>query len=302
VRFLAALGAWYRASGRQLPLMDGFSFHSYPDQTTDPLDRGYPWPEAGFPNLDRIKQGLWDAFRDTPQPTPVNGLQLYLDEVGWQVDTAGLPGYLGAENVAVTDESTQAGIYAELVRASACDPQIAEVNIFGFYDDRPRDVGFQAALNHVDGTPRASLESVRAAITETAGGCERSMVPWSPTKRVVGAALSSWTFLPGRSIRFDVTAGEGAHVVACLLPGRLGASAAAAVMTRRAATSPGCSAGSEMPWRPVRFTFRRSPPARPVTVAIRLVAESSPSRTSVLSRQVTLSGITRSDSWANSRP
>ena len=36
---------------------------------------------------------------------------------------------------------------------AACDPQIAEVNIFGFYDDSPRDSGFQAALNHVDGTP-----------------------------------------------------------------------------------------------------------------------------------------------------
>ena len=63
VRFLAALGAWYRASGRTLPLMDGLSFHPYPDQAIDPLDRGYRWPKAGFANLDRIKQAIWDAFR-----------------------------------------------------------------------------------------------------------------------------------------------------------------------------------------------------------------------------------------------
>jgi hypothetical protein len=87
VRFLAALGAWYRASGRLLPLMDGLSFHPYPNQATDPLDRGYPWPNAGFADVGRIKQALWDAFRDTPQATTVNGLKLYLDEVGWQVDT-----------------------------------------------------------------------------------------------------------------------------------------------------------------------------------------------------------------------
>ena len=47
VRFLAALGAWYRASGRQRPLMDGLSFHPYPNVATDPLSRGYAWPNAG---------------------------------------------------------------------------------------------------------------------------------------------------------------------------------------------------------------------------------------------------------------
>nr|MBA2642757.1 hypothetical protein [Actinomycetota bacterium] len=31
VRFLRALGAWYRSSGRTRPLMDGFSFHPYPN-------------------------------------------------------------------------------------------------------------------------------------------------------------------------------------------------------------------------------------------------------------------------------
>ena len=39
VRFLAALGAWYRSSGRE-PLMDGLSFHPYPNRATD------PWPAA----------------------------------------------------------------------------------------------------------------------------------------------------------------------------------------------------------------------------------------------------------------
>ena len=100
----------------------------------------------------------------------MNGLKLYLDEVGWQVDTSALRGYTGTENVRVTDDASQAGIYAGLVRAAACDPHVAEVNIFGFYDDVPRDTGFQAALYRVDGTPRASADAVRAAIAETAIG------------------------------------------------------------------------------------------------------------------------------------
>ena len=45
VRFIAALGAWYRGSGRERPLMDGFSFHPYPNRATDPLELGYDWPK-----------------------------------------------------------------------------------------------------------------------------------------------------------------------------------------------------------------------------------------------------------------
>ena len=49
--------------------MDGFSFHPYPNEATDPLERGYAWPNAGFANLDRLKQALWDAFQ-TPRSRP----------------------------------------------------------------------------------------------------------------------------------------------------------------------------------------------------------------------------------------
>ena len=197
VRFLAALGAWYRSSGRTLPLMDGLSFHPYPSQATDSLDRGYRWPNAGFADLGRIKQAMWDAFRDTAQPTTVNGLRLYLDEVGWQVDTSTLPGYTGTENVRVTDEASQAGVYGGLVRAAACDPHIAEVNIFGFYDDTPRDTGFQAALHRLDGTPRASAAAVQGAIAETTEGCLSPVAAWYPAKRVVGAVARSGRSTPG---------------------------------------------------------------------------------------------------------
>ena len=46
---------------------------------------GYPWPNAGVTNLDRIKQAVWDAFRGTAQTTFEQGLRIRLDEVGWQV-------------------------------------------------------------------------------------------------------------------------------------------------------------------------------------------------------------------------
>jgi hypothetical protein len=285
VRFLAALGTWYRASGRGLPLMDGLSFHPYPNRATDPLDRGYRWPSAGFADLDRIKQALWDAFQGTAQPTTLDGLQLYLDEVGWQVDTSTLVGYTGTENVQVTDEATQAGIYASLVEAAGCDPQIAEVNIFGFYDDVPRDSGFQSALNHVDGTPRASATSVKAAIAQAASGCGGRPVTWSPAHKVVGAAAPAWHIRARRTITFAAEAAEGADVVACLLPGHLGGFAAASALATKTASSPGCRGGKALPLRPISFTLRRGTgPLRPVTVAVKLTAETNARRVSTFSR------------------
>ena len=101
VHFLDSLGDWYRASGRPAPLMDGYSYHPYPNPSdfSVPFTFTYGWPNAGVQELPRIKQALFDAFNGTPQPTTLQGLKLYLDEVGWQVDTGGNPAYEGSENV-----------------------------------------------------------------------------------------------------------------------------------------------------------------------------------------------------------
>jgi len=285
VRFLAALGAWYRTSGRTQPLMDDLSFHPYPERATDGLERGYSWPNAGFVDLGRIKQAVWDAFRDTAQPTTVNGLRLYLDEVGWQVDTEGLLGYSGVENVAVTNEGSQASIYSALVRDVACDPHVAELNFFGFYDNIERD-GFQSALHRVDGTPRASAAAVQSAISETEAGCTAPTRAWYPAKRVIGAEAPSWRIEGRRMIQVAAGAAEGADVVACLLPGKLGANRAATEMASRTATSPGCLGGKVLPRRPAKLTLRREGVLQPATVAIRLVAETSTLRSRTFSRQL----------------
>ena len=214
IRFLRALGAWYRKSGRLRPLMDGFSFHPYPNRATDPLDRGYGWPNAGFVNLDRMKQALWDAFHGTPQPTTVSGLGLHLDEVGWQVDTRARIGYHGVENVPVTDELTQAAIYAELIRRAACDPDVVEVSFFGFRDDGLR-TGFQAALHRADGTPRPAASAVQEAIAETADGCAGEEVLWEPAFEVAGVQVGLGD-VSAAGVSARVRAGEDAQARVCV--------------------------------------------------------------------------------------
>lgn len=187
VRFLTALGEWYRGSGRTKPLMDKISFHPYPNDNRDALLRGYQWPNVGVPNVDRLKQALWDAFNGTGQPHPESGLEGDADEVGWQVNTEGKAGYTGAENVPVTNEENQAKIYGELVRYIVCDAFIATLNFFGYYDDQPRDAGFQAGLRWVDGAARAANQAVQDAIAETGGKCKGTPRSWKHATTVIGA-------------------------------------------------------------------------------------------------------------------
>ena len=280
VRFLAALGAWYRASGRSRPLMDGLSFHPYPNVATDPLDRGYAWPNAGFVNLDRIKQAVWDAFSGTPQPTTLDGLRLYLDEVGWQVDTSGAEGYLGTENVRVTDEASQAAIYGELLRRAACDPDVAQVNVFGFRDDALRS-GFQAGLNRVDGTPRPSADAVRAVVAMP--GCTTARTLWRPARTVLGAKGPVVRVTAG-AIAVELTAGEAASAHVCLLAGAYTRSSADRILGGRSGGATRCRSMPVVQAR--RTTLWLARPAGSSTVAVRLEAVANPIRATIAVRPV----------------
>ena len=172
VKFLSALGAAYRASGRRKPLMDMFAFHPYPKTDRDPLAKGYPWPNAGVPNLGRIKQAFFDGFHGTSQKTFEQGLKMKLDEVGWQVGV--VPGsqgaYFGQESIQPTDEQSQASIYAALLRQVACDPAVDAVLFFGFQDEPNLD-RWQSGLMRADGSKRASYDSVKATLAQTGGRC-----------------------------------------------------------------------------------------------------------------------------------
>jgi hypothetical protein len=277
VRFLAALGAWYRSSGRTRPLMDGLSFHPYPNRATDPLERGYPWPNAGFVNLDRVRQAVWDAFAGTGQPTTLGGLRLYLDEIGWQVDTTAVEGHTGAENVPVTTESHQAAVYGEVVRRAACDPDIAQVNVFGFRDDAAR-AGFQAGLYRVDGTARPSADAVRVALAEQRACASRA---WRPVRGVLGAGAPK-IGAAGGVLRITLGAAEGARARACLLVGRQTAATARRVLAVRSGPTAGCVTVTMAANRATTLRLPRGHGRQ--TLAVRLAAETNPGRSHTVVR------------------
>ena len=208
VKFLQGVGAAYRASHRTKPLMDEFAYHPYPKKDTDSFADGYPWPNAGVTNLDRVKQAFWDAFGGTGQKTFEQGLRVKLDEVGWQV--AVLPSaagaYFGAESIAPTSEAAQASNYAGLLRYVECDRAVDSVLFFGLQDEPNLD-RWQAGLMRADGTTRPSYDAVKSTIAATGGNCAGAMRSWRHSTTVDGAKatfrgdrrlpsrVDSWSFL-----------------------------------------------------------------------------------------------------------
>jgi len=194
--FLRDVGAAYRASGRKRPLMDQLAIHPYPNPSspTDAPYVGYPSPARfGISNLARVKQAVWDAFHGTAQPTTLEGLTFRIDEIGWQVDTTGLPGYVNRENVATIDEATQAAYMAQMVETYfACDPAVTDVLLFLLVDEpwrNGRDAtgkvlggGWQSGLVTFGGQRRPAYKTMGELAARGRGACAGRSVTWTPRR------------------------------------------------------------------------------------------------------------------------
>jgi hypothetical protein len=210
VRCIRDMGRAYRASKRTKPIMDELSYHPHPSLSTDKLETGYPWPNAGIPNLARIKQAVWDAFHGTGQPTfeeagmprgPVRTLKLRLNEVGWQV---GIPpasrgAYYGKESVVTTDEGNQAAIYGNLIPLLACDPAVKSALFFNLIDEANLD-RWQSGLLRADWTLRPAYAIVKGSILAGQTRCAGRPVRWRHAAKPVGVHIG---FLGGSRARSD---------------------------------------------------------------------------------------------------
>jgi hypothetical protein len=210
VRCIRDIGSAYRRSRRTKPIMDALSYHPYPNASTDKLETGYSWPNAGIPNLARIKQAVWDAFNGTGQPTfeetgmprgPVRTLKLRLNEVGWQVaiPPSSRSAYHGKESVVTTDEGTQAAIYGNLVPMLACDPTVESVLFFNLVDEANLD-RWQSGLMRADWTKRPAYAIVKGSILAGQTRCGGRKVAWRHEYRPVGVHLG---FLGGARPRSE---------------------------------------------------------------------------------------------------
>ena len=163
--FIADLGAAYKTSGRQIPIMDAFAFHPYPESSaTGP---NFPHPNGtaiGLADYPKLVGLLGAAFDGTAQKGTT--LPIIYDEFGieTQIPEAKAPLYTGAEPVTTkpVDEMTQGQMYLHAMQMAFCQPTAMGILLFHVQDEPPLSA-WQSGEFYVDGTPKASLYPVRGA-------------------------------------------------------------------------------------------------------------------------------------------
>jgi hypothetical protein len=174
--FIEDLGEAYRAGGRTEPVMDGFAFHPYAENSSVPPDRPHPNSTAiGLADYDKLVKLLGDAFDGTAQEG--SKLPIVYDEYGVEtvIPAAKASLYEGTEppTTGATDEATQADYYERALELVTCQPTVVGLLFFHSHDE-PALAGWQSGVYYVDGASKSSLEPVQAAVERTADGCSKS--------------------------------------------------------------------------------------------------------------------------------
>ena len=173
--FLLDLGKAYRASGRTKPIMDALSLHPYGESPRIPPTLAHPHASSfGIADYGKLVSVLAEAFGGTGQPG--RDLPIVYGEYGVETTIppakAGL--YTGREIVSTVDEATQAKYYTQAIQLAACQPTVRMLLFFHVVDES-RLEGLQSGLRYADGSPKSSLDAVRAAAGDAhAHGCRRS--------------------------------------------------------------------------------------------------------------------------------
>jgi hypothetical protein len=162
-RFLLDLGAAYRASGRDRPLMDALSIHPYGESPRVPPTLAHPNSTSiGIADYRKLVDLLGRAFGGTAQRG--RDLPIVYGEYGVEttIPAAKQHLYNGHEVVATVDERTQAADYTTAIALAACQPTVELLLLFHL-EDEPRLEGLQSGVRYADGSPKASEQAVATA-------------------------------------------------------------------------------------------------------------------------------------------
>ena len=166
--FIRDLGSAYRASGRTKPLMDMFSIHVYGESPRIAPSFSHPHSTSiGIADYGKLVTLLGRAFDGTPQAG--SKLPIVYGEYGveTEVPSERASDYTGTEVVPTEDVQTQARDYRQAVELAACQKNVRALDFFHVIDERNL-AGLQSGLYYADGTPKASLDPVRAAVEHPA--------------------------------------------------------------------------------------------------------------------------------------
>ena len=158
-QFIEDLGAAYRASGRTKPVMDMFSIHPYPENSSIPPDFKHPnTTSIGIADYDKLAKLLADAFGTAP---PIVYGE-YGIETTFPVEEQSA--YSGAEppTTQPVGADTQGAYYVEAMRLAACQP-LVQMLLFFHVSDEPQLERLQTGVYYADDTPKPDLADVARA-------------------------------------------------------------------------------------------------------------------------------------------
>ncbi len=188
--FIADLGAAYRASGRQLPIMDAFAFHPYPESSS--TGPNFPHPNGtsiGVADYPKLVALLGTAFDGTAQQG--SSLPILYDEFGIEttVPAAKAPLYTGTR--AVDHASGRRGDTGAAVHAGDADGVLPE--------DRDGPLPVPRAGRGVDGGMAVGRVLRRRHAEDIAAGDRRRCRDRAPRRRrvVPGPAVDAEARCPG---------------------------------------------------------------------------------------------------------
>ena len=181
--FILDMGQALRDSGRTTPILDGFAFHPYEDNSSvPPLTGTHPnTTTIALADYDKLVELLDEAFGNPDLP-------IWYDEFGVesQLPATKQPLYTGTEPATTkpVDETTQGVYYDQAIQLAFCQPNVKGLFLFHSVDETDM-AAWQSGVYYADGTPKASLGAVKAAIAESRRGivarCDGLALPVKPT-------------------------------------------------------------------------------------------------------------------------
>jgi hypothetical protein len=169
-KFITDMGTAYRAMKRPKPIMDGFAFHPYGENSSTPPTVEHPRSTSiGLADYPKLVELLGRAFNGTAQLG--SKLPILYDEYGVdsQIPDTKRHIYAGRELSKPVPERIQASYYRQALQMAACQPTVRGFLIFHVTDET--DYGrWQSGVYFPDGSEKSSHRVVRQTMNEIRQG------------------------------------------------------------------------------------------------------------------------------------
>ena len=162
-QFIRDLGRYYRESGRDEPVMDGFAHHPYLERSRIPPDFAHSRSTTiSLADYDKLVDLLGEAFDGTAQRGA--DLPILYTEFGVQtrIPRSKLGAYTNRSTKAAVDavdEATQARYYRQAFELACSQETVEGLYIFHVWDE-PDLLGWQSGLYYADHTPKSSQDAL----------------------------------------------------------------------------------------------------------------------------------------------